>query len=560
MKWLSRISSVVSPAMMRGEASYGERYTDAFLGGDPLPEPWFSTLTAAGITVTPELAMTLSAMYSGVSTIAMDLSTLPCQIFRLLDDGGKDRVKPIFGAGIDSNNGIGSLAYMLRWQPNAYQTATEFMLGMIPQLLLREVAYAEQVVSNTGPLAGTVTAILPRHPDRVRSVRLPSGRLRYQLADANGQSRFVEQDNMFVVRGMTGPDALKPLARIQYGAQAMGTALAAQEAAGKFFKSGMTAALLATYSGEMGEDEEKALHGSISRYAAGVDNAFGLMLVPDDVKVSNLAIAPEKAQMMEQQEWGVREVARLLRLPGHKLGIKDSVAYASQVQAALDYVISCLRPIAILFEQAIKRDLILIKDKYTAEFKLEGLLRGDFEAQANYLEKFCRNRIMRPSEARLILNMNPDEELDGLWAKDHQPGQASGSSSTPPAPSRTASGFDRTSMRSLLVIYDNAVRCVRRERVAIERLARKHAEDVEGWQSGLRDFYADHARFVAQVMRISMEAARAYAAQHGSVFVAQGIVSLEGEAGQEWERAEAEELAALSLAADDLTARGVTAA
>ncbi len=559
MKWLSHLSSVVSPASVRGAASYGERYTEAFWGGDPLPEPWFSTLTAAGITVTPELAMTLSAMYSGVSTIAMDLATLPCQIFRVLDGGGMDRIRPIYGDGIDSNNGIGSLAYMLRWQPNAYQTATEFMLSMIPQLLLREVAYAEQVVPADGPLAGTVTAILPRHPDRVRGERLPDGRIRYRIAEPNGQTRFVPQEFMFVTRGMTF-DGISPLARIQYGAQTIGTALATQQAAGKFFKSGMTAALLATYTGEMGEEEEKALHASISRYAAGVDNSFGLMLVPDDVKVSNLAVEPEKAQMILQQEWGVREVARLLRLPGHKLGIKDSVAYASQVQAALDYVISCLRPIAILFEQAIKRDLIVMKDRYTAEFKLEALLRGDFEAQANYLEKFCQNRIMRPSEARLILNMNPDEELDQLWQKDHQPGQAAGRASRSATPSSTAGVFDRAQVRCLLVIHDNAVRCLRRERAAVERLARKHADDVDGWQKGVRDFYADHAQFVAQVMRVSLDVARAYAAQHGSVFIAKGAMVIEGDAGQEWERAEAEELAVLSLTADDLIARGATAA
>jgi len=77
------------------------------------------------------------------------------------------------------------------------------------------------------------------------------------------------------------------------------------------------------------------------------------------------------------------------------------------VQSALDYVITCLRPIAVTFEQAIQRDLILAKDTYIVEYKLEALMRGDFEQQSNFVEKLIRNRVMRPgSEARLLFGLN----------------------------------------------------------------------------------------------------------------------------------------------------------
>src|SRR3990172_8439714 len=529
MGFLQTISSVASPARLRASA---QEHATAFWSGADMD--WGHALSAAGVTVTPDLALTLSAMSSGVRMIGMDLATLPAQTFKVRDDGGKDRVKPIYGDGIDQSAGIGSLAYMLRWQPNAFQTATEFMLAQVAQYLLRGVAYAEII---NGPY-GFLAQLLPRHPDRVTAERLPSGRIRYRLTEAGGAPRYLTQDEMFVVRDLSF-DGLNALSRVRYGSEAIGSAIATQRAAGKFFKSGMTASTVATYTGEMDEEDEAALHRSISRYAAGVDNSFGLMLIPDDVKISNLAIEPEKAQMMLAQEWGVREVARLLNLPGSKLGIKDSVSYNSQVQSALDYVITCLRPIAVTFEQAIQRDLILAKDTYIVEYKLEALMRGDFEQQSNFVEKLIRNRVMRPgSEARLLFGLNPDQRLDALHEGDMRPGASA-------SPRPTSEGqSSRAQLKGMLALHDTAVRVLRRERYGVEKLAKKHADDPAGWQGGLREFYGtDHAPFLAREMRLDLETARAVCAQHGSALEAQGLVVID----EHWERQEAEDLCALAL-------------
>jgi HK97 family phage portal protein len=523
-------------------------YTRAFWGGDGLPSLWLSALSTAGITITPDLAMTLSAFYSGVSMIAFDLATLPCHVFKLRDDGGKDRIR---GGVFSADGGIGGLAYRLRYQPNPWQTAAEFMLSLVAQLLLRENAYAE---IRPGP-SNAIDQLLPRHPDRVRPERSPlTGQLRYRLEEFSGPPRYLTQNEMFVVRGLSLDGGLAGTSRVTQCADAIGSAVAAEHAAGKFFKSGMAAAAVATYKGgEMDQETEDRLHASLTRYATGIENSFGLMLIPDDVSIATLAVEPEKAQMMQAREWGAREVARLLRIPPHKLGITGSTSYNSQIQASLDYVITCLRPLAVLIEQAMQRDLILAKDTYLVEFQLAALLRGDFDQQATYLEKLIRNRVMRPSEARLILNMNPDPELDRLSERDFQPGRPSGSQTAAPDADRAQAtplaAYARGSLKSTLAMHDNALRCLRRERVAVEKLARKHADDVDGWQAGLRSFFAEHAQFVAHVMRLNPIVARGYAAQHGTEWELKGLALLgEHEDGPVlWERYEADELTALAL-------------
>lgn len=548
MGFLQRVSTVISPARVRAQVDGTDPF--ARLYGSYVPPMWLSSLSAAGIHVTPDLSMTLSAYYGGVTMKAYDLATLPLQMFRRRDDEGKDRVPAKLGADI---GGIQSLAYKLRWQPNDVQTSTEFWASMITQLQMREVAYAEIA---SGP-TGFADQLLPRHPDRVTPERLPSGRLRYRLTEADGKPRYVTQDEMFVVRGLS-LEGIAMMPRTRYAAQSFGLALAAQRAASKFFKSGMTASVVATYKGESDDDYENQLHRSISRYAAGMDNSFGLLLVPDLVDVKNLSVDPDKAQMMLAQEWGVREVARYLRMPGSKLGIKDSVSYNSQVQAAVDYVIGCLRPDAVLIEQSIQRDLILAKDTYFSEYLLEALLRGDPDARAAYYEKAIRNRWMRPSEVRLRENLNPDPALDRLSEGDFRPGGTGqqGQGASDGAAAKTVGGgrTERAAYHHFMLTRDAAERCVRRERQAVEKLAKKHANDPAGWKTSLRDFYSEHAGYVAQAMHIGIEIARGYAAEHGSAFEAKGMAMIDGAAGAEWERDEATALAELALEPEARTA------
>lgn len=515
-----------------------------------VPTEWLSSLSASGIPVSPDGAMKIGAYYAGVRMIARELGTLPAQTFKNRTDGGKDKIAPQWRRGEDFG-GIGRLAYLLRWQPNSFQSSPEFWMCLLASFLTRQRFFAEIV---EGGLDGAIGQILPRHPDRVTVERMPDGSIRYRLAETNGKFRYVEQEWMFTATDMSLDGGMTPASMTAYGAESFGTALAVSRAAGKFFKSGMTASTVATYKGDRMEDEEElALHASISRYAAGVDNSFGLLLVPDSIELKNLAIEPEKAQMMLAQEWSVREVARFLNLPGHKLGIKDAVSYNSQVQAALEYVISCLRPVAVILEHSIQRDLILAKDSYVVEFLLAGLLRGDFGEQAEYLEKLIRSRVMRPSEARLILNMNPDEDLDALSARDNQPGRPAGTDGKEKRPQNdrdaqegrraTMAVFSKGGLRAMLAVHDNAVRCQRRERAAVERLSKKHASDVDGWRLGLRDFMADHAGFIAQTMRVPIEQAREYAARHGQALEDKGVVVHT----DDWEREAADELAFMAI-------------
>jgi HK97 family phage portal protein len=531
MGFLSKVSTVAAPARIRAST------TGSGSDGWYAPDGWMLQLQNAGIAVTPELAMTLTAVYCAVTTIADDIATIPCHVYRYLDDrGDKERARSH------------PLSYLLRWQPNQWQTAVEFWRMMVGHFLLRGVAYAEIVPGQRG----SVDQLIPRHPDRIEQVRLPNGRIQFIQREQSGGIRIITQAEMFVLRDLSG-DGLNPFSRIRHGSRALGSAIAQELFTGAYFKKGATPGLLVTTKGqELDEEDHATLHADIARFVAGAENAGGVFIMEDDLDIKELGVDPKKAELLGLKDYSVREVARLFKMPGHKLeASQQTQAYAAREQANLEYGIGCLRPILVCIEQAIQRDLITAKDSYFAEFLMEALFRGDMKSRAEYFSKAIVNRWMWPSEVRSREGMNADAELDQLSKSDHRAGAARDGQGSGDGASARRIGASAT-LKATLVVHDAALRVLRREKDALKKLATKHASDGSKWQAELLTFYGQtHTPYVAETMRLTIAKAQAYTAQHQALVASKGVGVLED---THWERCEAEDLTALALEPDNAAA------
>ncbi|MFZ3022282.1 MAG: hypothetical protein WA090_09245, partial [Candidatus Nanopelagicaceae bacterium] len=75
---------------------------------------------------------------------------------------------------------------------------------------------------------------------------------------------------------------------------------------------------------------------------------------------------------------------------------------------------------------------------------------------------------------------------------------------------------------------------------------------ADGWRAELRDFYAEHAGFVAAALHVNAELAMAYATEHADRLAANGIVIMD----DQWERQEAETLTRMACEEDDMVPGG----
>lgn len=529
---LAKLSTVRSPAIRAGTPGPFDPYwysaTPYLVDGYMLP---------GGAQITPELALTLTHVFSAVDIISGDFGTMSCQLFRDMDDGhGRAKVR-------SSETGIGRLAYQLRWAPNHWQTAKAFWSTLVWQYLLRPACYAE-IIYRPGS-DSFIDQLVPRHPDRVTQERLPNGRLRYRLTEpADVKPRYLTQDEMLVVRN-TSSDGLNALSRVQYGAKALLSGLSLQEFTRNYFTKGAIAALVATYKGgTMEPEQEAALHARISRYISGAENAGGIFVTDEDLSVEALGVDPHQAELLGLKNMGGRDVARLFKIPPTWLAIEGAQSYNSSVQDELTYQKRCQTPIVVEFEQAIQRDLIVAaNDLYIAKFNMDYLARATLKERMESYEIGIRARVIRPSEARELEDRSPDEELDRLSALDHRAGSQREGADNKPVGARALPPAPASSVRATLMMLDSAMRVLRRERGAVEKIAKKHANDVDGWKAELKAFYADHAGVIAETLRLPIDTARAVAAQHGSDLEAHGIVVMD----EHWERQESEALVSLAL-------------
>jgi len=128
--------------------------------------------SSSGVCVTPDSAMRVSAVLACVRVLSETLAQLPWHVYERLPGGGKSIAERH------------PLMNVLR-RPNQWQTSYEFREMMMGHLALRGNAYAEILPGSFG----AVSELVPLHPDRVRVERLDTGRLRYQVREADGSER-----------------------------------------------------------------------------------------------------------------------------------------------------------------------------------------------------------------------------------------------------------------------------------------------------------------------------------------------------------------------------------
>ncbi|WP_266036028.1 phage portal protein, partial [Brucella intermedia] len=117
--------------------------------------------------------------------------------------------------------------------------------------------------------------------------------------------------------------------------------------------------------------------------------------------------------------YSVEQICRIFGVPPVMIGhaANGTTTWGSGIeQLILQFTKTCLTPMLRSIESAIYRDLLDAKTRKTTvvKFNMEGLLRGDSQARAEFLQKMVQNGIYTPNEARAYENkpkMDGGDEL-----------------------------------------------------------------------------------------------------------------------------------------------------
>jgi HK97 family phage portal protein len=261
-------------------------------------------------------------------------------------------------------------------------------------------AYVEKKMSGN-----TITSLVFLMPNLVTRRLLSNGEYEYRYTDPKTRkTRIIAASNMWHTPAFT-VDGINGLTPVQVGANVFGGAMAADEASADTFKNSLRSPGLVLMDATLQKEQREAVREHVKKVSA----AGGVMVLEKGAGFQQLSMNPEDAELLASRSFNVEEICRWFRvdpsLVGHKQGTTQWGTGIEQMMIA--FLTFTLRPWAVRIEQSIRKDLFSPAEKHSlsAEFAIEGLLRGDSAARSAFYSSMTQNGIYTRDDCRRKENL-----------------------------------------------------------------------------------------------------------------------------------------------------------
>jgi HK97 family phage portal protein len=386
-----------------------------FLMGDaesdrkaPWDDYWYEDVASggrstAGMRVTADTALTLSAGWRAVNLLSGDVAGLPLHLYRRTGKG-KERLHT-------------PLAQVISVAPNGYQSSFQWREQGMARLLLNGNSYYRIHPGRRG----AVDRLQPLHPLRVRPDLVDEDRKRYTYRREDGREERFAGHEILHLMGLS-LDGIAGVSAITWGRASLGMAMAAEEFGSRQFTDMPKMTGLLQPEGKLEQKDRDALQRSF-REAWGRAGAGGAPVLPHGVKWESVGMTNVDAEYLTTRKFQVTETARWFGVPPHKIGDLEKATFSNIEAEQISYVVHSLLAWLRRIETTINRELVLEDDVF-GEFLVDGLLRGDSKSRAEAFAIYLDRGVLNPDEVRDKENMNP--RADGRGGEYHRAANLAG--------------------------------------------------------------------------------------------------------------------------------------
>lgn len=357
--------------------------------GDPAFLDFFGLGTnLAGVRVSEQSALGVTAVWRAVSVLASAVANLPLITYREDEDGARVQV-PSF---LDDPGGFESM------------TPYEWVETVMVHLLLHGNAFLVHIYGGGGQLMG----LLPVHPMAVGvelNDEVPGGKL-FRVTLVDGEVLVLTAVDLTHVPALTTDPNGRGLSPIHVARNALGITLAGDQAAARLFGNGMLISGIVTPEDNLTEDEAKQIKEGLRAKMLGVDNAGDVAVINRKLNFTPWSMTPEDSQFLESRRFQLEEISRLFGVPPHLLMDMErqsswGTGLIEQNQAWARYTLAGW---TTRIEQRLSR--LLPRPRFV-EFDYKGLLRPTPGEEINLLLAEVNGGLITLNEARRILNLPP---------------------------------------------------------------------------------------------------------------------------------------------------------
>jgi HK97 family phage portal protein len=343
----------------------------------------FAPVTAAGTLSSPTTALGIPAVYAAVSGVADSLATLPLPVFRT-----------------DKRDPSHPVDKLLNAKPNVLQTPKIWRSTIVTDMFIHGEHFS-QIVRNG---ANKPVALWRISPASVRTEwDTDAQTLKYYV----GGSVFPAADLVHVIYfTLDGFRGISPLALCR---ESIGLTQAIDEYGASFFANDCTPGGLLRIPDGPPENIAKA-KAAFQASHSGSRNSRKTLIATTGTEYQPIGLTSEEGQFHESRTMQLWETERICRVAPHVVQDYSRQTWGNLQYARMEQVQNSYRPMAISIDQELTKKLfseLEIEQGYRVEHVLEGLLKGSFTEQMDYLTKGVDTGIYTPNEARGYLNLQP---------------------------------------------------------------------------------------------------------------------------------------------------------
>lgn len=363
--------------------------------------------SVSGQLVNENTAFNVTAVLTCVSIRSRALASLPIRMYERIDERSK---RPALNH---------PLSRVLS-KPNSWQTRSELFSMLETHRILRGngYAYINRVTAQggDGQEREQVQELIPMHPDQVEAVaneNVWGEPTSYKLHRRNGQviplaGREVLHLKGLSTNGRVGRSAIHDLR------EAIGGALATQEAANAFWSRDATPSVVLRHPKSLKDTAKKNLEESFEKIYGRTKDRRRVAVLEEGMEITPLSLSATDSQFLETRKFSRAEIAGALHVPPFMIGdTEKSTSWGTGIeQQQIGFLVLTMRPDLVTWEQRLNLDLVTRPEKFFMEFSIEAFMRGDMASQGAYFRVMREIGAYSANDVRRFVNENPIEGGD----------------------------------------------------------------------------------------------------------------------------------------------------
>lgn len=366
---------------------------------------WFDTWASgggvadSGQTVSDQTAVRVAAVWACEQCLSSSMASLPVGPLRRLPGGGKEKAQdhPLWP--------------LLHEEPNP--SMSSFTWVEVEQLHVTRRGNAYSVIERSR--RGQVIALWPLSPSDVEVMQSEDGTFDGGLTyKVRGVGTPVLARDMLHIPGL-GWDGIRGYSPLTIAREVIGLGLASQAESAKSFSMGSRIQGVLSTDKPVSQDQRR---GALESWRASLRSKSDIAVLGSGLKYERMAMTAEEAQFIERQKFTVEEIARIYRIPPHKIGHLERATFSNIEAQQIQFVTDTLVPLIGRWEGELNRKLLTQteRQRYVIRFNVAGLLRGELKArfEAYSLAVNANKPWMSANQIRDLEDWNPVDGGDDM--------------------------------------------------------------------------------------------------------------------------------------------------